>query len=80
MEPELSLSEDFGVVVSSINRIDYSSVKKVVNEKLPGYRDVYISTFDNLLKAKDDILWTLMQSGYMRLIRSNFPRQFNNLS
>jgi len=71
--------EDFGVVVSAINRTDYSSIKNIVRGKFPGYRDVYISTFDDLLEARDEILWTLMQSGYIKLIRMNFPRQFNKL-
>jgi hypothetical protein len=71
--------EDFGVIVSAINRTDYSSIKKVVREKFPGYRDEYVSTFDDLLKAREDIIWALMQSGYIKLIRMNFPRQFNKL-
>lgn len=73
------ICEDFGVIISSINRTDYSSVKSLVNQKFPGYRYVYISTFDNLLEAKDEVVWTFMQGGYMRLVRMNFPRQFNEL-
>lgn len=73
------ICEDFGVIISAINRTDYSSIKRAVREKFPGYRDVYVSTFDNLIEAKEEILWTLMQSGYIKLIRMNFPRQFNKL-
>lgn len=73
------VSDDFGVVVNVINRVDYTSIKKVVHEKLPGYRYIYISTFDNLIEAKEEIIWTLMQSGYMKYVRQNFTRTFNSL-
>jgi len=71
--------EDFGVIVNAINRIDYSYINKVTIENFPNYRYIYISTFDNLLEAKEEIIWTLMQSGYMKFIRTNFEPQFKNL-
>jgi len=71
--------EDFGVVVNAINRVDYFYINKVTLENFPNYRYIYISTFDDLLKAKEDIIWTLMQSGYMKFIRINFVRQFTEL-
>lgn len=71
--------EDFGVVVNAINRVDYFYINKVTLENFPNYRYIYISTFDDLLKAKEDIIWTLMQSGYMKFIRINFARQFTEL-
>lgn len=71
--------ENFGVVVSAINRADYGYVNKTVQEKFPDHRCVYVSTFDNLLEAKDEIIWVLMEGGYMKFIRMNFPRQFNDV-
>ena len=80
--PDVSVQfvcEDFGTVVSVINRADYSYVNKTVKEHYPDYRYVYISTYDNLIEKRDEIIWALMKSGYMTYIRQNFPRQFHRL-
>lgn len=80
--PDVSVQfvcEDFGTVVSVINRADYSYVNKTVKEHYPDYRYVYISTYDNLIEKRDEIIWSLMKSGYMTYIRQNFPRQFSRL-
>lgn len=71
--------EDFGVVVNAINRSDYAYINKATKENFPNYRYIYISTFDDLLEAKEELIWTLMQSGYMKFIRTNFIRQFTEL-
>ena len=71
--------EDFGVIVNAINRADYAYINKITMENFPGYRYVYISTFDDLLEAKEEIIWILMESGYMKFIRTNFKRQFTDL-
>ena len=73
------ICDDFGVIVNAINRVDYVYINKVTKENFPGHRYVYISTFDDLLEAKEAIIWMLMQSGYMRFIRLNFERQFKDL-
>jgi len=73
------ICEDFGVIVNAINRSDYAYINKVTMENFPNYRYMYISTFDNLLEAKEEMVWTLMQSGYMKFIRVNFIRQFTEL-
>lgn len=71
--------EDFGVIVNAINRADYAHINKITVENFPNHRYIYISTFDDLLKVKEEIIWTLMQSGYMKFIRMNFIRQFTEL-
>jgi hypothetical protein len=73
------VSEDFGTIVSVITRADYSYINKIVKEHYPDYRYVYISTYDNLIEKRSEIIWTLMKSGYMTYIRQNFPRQFARL-
>jgi hypothetical protein len=73
------LCEDFGVIISTIDRDDYTFVRDAVGTTYPGHRYVFISTQDNLIEAKDEIIWTLMQSGFMRYVRTNYQRQFNNL-
>ena len=73
------ISEDFGTIISVINRADYGYINKTVREQYPDFRYVYISTYDNLIEKRDEIIWALMQGGFMIYIRQNFPRQFQQL-
>jgi hypothetical protein len=73
------LCEAFGVIISTINRDDYTFVRDAVMSSYPDYRYVFVSTHDSLIESKDEIVWTLMQSGFMRYVRTNYTRQFNNL-
>lgn len=73
------LCEDFGVIVSTINRDDYTFIRDAVASTYPDYRYIFVSTQDNLIDAKDEIIWGLMKGGFMRYVRTNYPRQFNNL-
>lgn len=73
------ICEDFGVIVSSINRDDYTFVRDAVAAAYPNYRYVFIATNDNLVEAKDEVIWALMQGGFLRYVRINYSRQFNNL-
>jgi hypothetical protein len=77
--PKLTLIDLFGVVVVGIDRKDYSQVLNKVAASYPHYRCVFLTTTDNLLEKKDELLWDLMRSGYMRYIRYKFPHQFKNL-
>ena len=72
-------SDDFGTIVSVIQRADYGYIHEVVQRDFPGYRYVYVSTFDNLIEKRDEIIWSLMEGGYLIYIRQNFPRQFQQL-
>lgn len=71
--------DDFGVIISVIDRDDYTFVRNAVIAAYPDHRYVFISTADSLLEAKDEIVWSLMQGGFMRYVRTQYPRQFNNL-
>lgn len=73
------VNEEFGTIISVIDRADYGFVNKTVKENYPDYRYVYISTYDNLIEKRDEIVWALMAGGYMTYIRQNFPRQFQRL-
>lgn len=73
------ISEDFGTIISVINRADYGYINKTLREQYPEYRYVYISTYDNLIAKRDEIIWSLMEGGFMTYIRQNFPRQFQHL-
>ncbi len=73
------LIEDFGVMVCGINRLDYTEVNEKVDKEYPGWRLVYITTNDDLVEMRFDVIWTLMQSGYMKWVRINYPREFKNL-
>lgn len=80
--PEVSvqfISVDFGTIISVINRADYGFISKAVVGNYPDYRYVYVSTYDNLIRKREEIIWSLMEGGYMTYIRQNFPRQFQHL-
>jgi hypothetical protein len=73
------LIEDFGVIVCCMDRVDYTQISDVVEEKFKDWRPVYVTGNDNLPAIKDKILWALMKSGYMKWLRYNFPRQVKSL-
>lgn len=70
--------EQFGVIVCGINREDYKIITDQVNQDFPDYRVVYITGSDNMLEKKDDVLWELMKGGYIKWVRMNYPRTFND--
>lgn len=71
--------EDYGTIVSGFDKIDYSYVNSRIDKAFPGYRKVFVDVGDDQLEKKDEIIWALMCGGYMRWLRFEFPRQFNNL-
>lgn len=72
--------EEFGVIICGVNRADYSLVKDIVLKQFgPGWRVVYVSIQGSLHEKKDEIIWEMMRSGYMRYIRTKYPRQFKEL-
>lgn len=72
--------EQFGLIVCGLNRADYLMVSKAIEKQFgSGWRVVYVADGDSLLKKKEEILWDLMRSGYMRHIRYSYPRQFREL-
>jgi hypothetical protein len=73
------VSPDFGTIISVINRADYAYINKAVKDNYPNYRYVYVSTYDDLIEKRDEIIWSLMEGGFMTYIRQNFPRQFQHL-
>ena len=77
--PEAFMVEDFGVIVAGIDRKDYTQVQSKLALEYPDHKLFFMVGDDNLLEKKDELIWELMRSGYMRFIRKNYTRQFNNL-
>lgn len=73
------LVEQFGTIVCGISRPDYKIVDDQMKQSYPGYRVVYITTFDSMLEKKEETIFALMCGGYMRWIRSEYSRAFNEL-
>lgn len=71
--------DDFGVVVCCINRVDYAQVNDAVYEQFKDWRTVFITTNDNVMDKKYEVLWTLMRSGYMKWLRRTYPRQLRSI-
>ncbi len=77
--PEACLIDIFGTVVIGIDARDYSQVLSLLHIKFKGYRLFFITSADDFVEKKDDLIFELMRSGYMRYIRIKFPRQFEGL-
>ena len=70
---------EFGTVLVGIEPLDYSYTMQKLYDKYPGYRYIILTCDDSMLNKKDEILWELMRSGYIRYIRYKYQRQFNNM-
>ena len=77
--PEACLIDLFGTIVVGIDGKDYSQVLSFLYEKFKGYRTFFITTADNFTEKKDELIFDLMRSGYMRYIRIKYPNQFHML-
>lgn len=71
--------DDFGVVVSVINRADYGIVDERIEEALKGHRKIFVTEGDNLDEKRYEVLWALMRSGYMKWLRMTYSSQFPTL-
>lgn len=69
---------DFGLIVCGINRPDYKIIDGMVRKAYKDWRVVYITTYDDMVEKKEEVIWELMKGGYLRWIRLNFPRQFQD--
>ena len=71
--------QDFGLVISCMDRTDYAQVSTKIQENYKDWRVIYITTNDNLIESKFKILWALMRGGYMKWLRYTYPRQVKNV-
>jgi hypothetical protein len=77
--PNAFIIDMFGVAVVGIDVRDYTQVINKVDELYPTYRCCTITTLSNMITKKDEVVFDLMRSGYMRYIRVTYPNQFKNL-
>jgi hypothetical protein len=71
--------EDFGVVVCVMDRMDYGQLRDFMENHHGDWRKVFIAVGDDMKDKKYETIWELMKGGYMKWIRINFKRQFDNL-
>jgi len=71
--------DDFGLVISCIDRLDYTQISDSVFNSYENWRYMYITTEDRMLEKRFEILWSLMRGGYMRWLRFNYPRQVRSI-
>lgn len=71
--------DEFGVIVSVINSGDYSMVKDRLESIFKGYRYVFMTPNDNVSEKRYEVLWALMQSGYIKWLRLTYTTQFPNI-
>lgn len=68
--------EEFGVVVCGLHAADYSNINNILLHTFGEWRLVYIALTDSFLDKKEELIWDLMRSGYIRNLRNNYPREF----
>ncbi len=71
--------KDFGVVVYGFALSFGTEVKQTVDSKYKGWRHIHISSEEDLISAKEKLIWNLMRGGYIRYIREYYPSQFKNI-
>ena len=71
--------DSFGVVVNVMNGGDYTIVSERTNEVFKDYRHIYVATSDDISEKRYEIIWALMQSGYMKYIREMYGNHFPQL-
>ncbi len=68
---KLFVANIFGVAICCMNRKDYRLVDTALKESYKDWRIIYIAAQDNYLEKKDEIIWELMRSGYLRWLRNS---------
>jgi hypothetical protein len=71
--------ETFGVIVNVMSGADYTIVSDKTTEVFKDYRHVFVSTSDEINEKRYEIIWALMQSGYMKYIRESYGNHFPSL-
>ena len=71
--------KDFGVVVYGFALSFGTEVKQTVDSKYKGWRHIHISSEEDLISAKEKLIWNLMRGGYIRYIREYYSSQFKNI-
>lgn len=69
--------EQFGIVLCALEQDDIKLVATKIYEFYKDYRITYVTPDDDLNKKKEDILWDFTRGGYIRWLRINYPRKFN---
>jgi hypothetical protein len=71
--------KNFGVIIYGYHQSFASEIKQSIDSKHKGWRHIYISNEDDMVSVKENLIWNLMKSGYMRFIRESYQSQFNNI-
>lgn len=71
--------DDFGLIICCINRVDYAQVSNAIGDQYKDWRVIYLTTNDNMLNKKYEVLWALMRGGYMKWLRYTYPRQVKSV-
>lgn len=71
--------EEFGVVLCVLDVLDIVVVRAKLAEAYKDWRIFYITTDDDLVYKKDELLYELMRCGYMKYLRLIYPRPFKNV-
>lgn len=75
----LLVVEDFGLVACCMDRVDYTEADGIISKDFPGWRKVFITPHEDMVELRYKLLYALMRGGYMRWLRSVYPRQVKNI-
>jgi hypothetical protein len=59
--------------------VDYAQVSNAIGDQYKDWRVIYLTTNDNMLNKKYEVLWALMRGGYMKWLRYTYPRQVKSV-
>lgn len=69
--------EQFGLVICIVEKEDIGLVATKLQDFFKDYRIIYVTPSEDLNAMKESILWDLTRGGYLRWLRVNYPRKFN---
>jgi len=71
--------DDFGVVITVYNPVDYAQVSAAVTSRFEGWRHVFVDTNALMEELRYEVLWALMRGGYFSYLRMNQKARLESL-
>ena len=71
--------EEFGTIICAIDRMEYIVVDSAIDDNFPDWRKIFVSSGDDMNVKREELVWELMKSGYIRWLRFRYQQLFKNL-
>ena len=74
------VNEDFGVIICVFIPMDFTSMNELLKDNYnENWSIIHITTDDNIIEKRKEIIWEFGKNGYFRWLRFNFPNQFKHM-